>query len=175
MIAHEVGHVIENHHDERITRQVLAQQTLGIGAAVAGNYGQLVSQGGGMLAQAGFLLPNSRDQEREADVVGQRLMAGAGFDPRAAVGLWQNMIAASGGNRPPPWLSTHPNPQSRISELQARAAEPSAYEQARKAGRRALRVIRTVRSDWHSRRSGTLGAHRRRMNQNQHANNEVMQ
>ncbi len=136
VIAHEVGHVVESHHDERITRQALAQQTLGIGAAVAGNYGQLVSQGGGMLAQAGFLLPNSRDQEREADVVGQRLMATAGFDPRAAVGLWQNMIAASDGSRPPPWLSTHPNPQSRISELQARATElVPAYEQARQAGR----------------------------------------
>jgi len=140
VIAHEIGHVIENHHDERITRQLGTQQILGIGAAVAGSrYGQtgsdLVGQLGGMGAQALILLPNSRDQETEADVVGQRLMSSAGFDPRAAVGLWQNMIAAGGG-RPPQWLSTHPDPQSRIGELQARATQlVPVYEQARQAGR----------------------------------------
>ena len=67
----------------------------------------------------------------------QELMARAGFDPRKAVGLWQNMIAASGGNRPPEWLSTHPNPQARISEMQTRAnGLVPLYEQARASGRR---------------------------------------
>ena len=67
---------------------------------------------------------------------GQRMMAQAGFDPRAAVGLWQNMMSA-GGNRPPEWLSTHPDPQARIAELQARANQLlPVYEQARAAGRR---------------------------------------
>ena len=94
------------------------------------------SQGGSILAQTGFLLPGSRAQETEADVVGQRLMAQAGFDPRQAVNLWQNMIAAS-GSRPPQWLSTHPDPQSRIRELQQRAADlVPVYEQARANGRR---------------------------------------
>ena len=89
-----------------------------------------------MLAQTGFLLPGSREQETEADVVGQRLMAQAGFDPRGAVSLWQNMIAA-GGSRQPEWLSTHPNPQNRIGELQARAnGLVPTYEQARASGRR---------------------------------------
>ena len=70
-------------------------------------------------------------------MVGQELMARAGFDPRKAVGLWQNMIAASGGNRSPEWLSTHPNPQARISEMQARAnGLLPLYEQARASGRR---------------------------------------
>ena len=103
---------------------------------LAGDYGQLASQGGSMLAQTGFLLPGSRAQESEADVVGQRLMAQAGFDPRAAVELWQNMIAA-GGSRPPQWLSTHPDPQSRIAELRARAEQlVPTWQQARAAGRR---------------------------------------
>jgi predicted Zn-dependent protease len=63
-------------------------------------------------------------------------MASAGFDPRAAVNLWQNM-AAAGGSRPPEWLSTHPDPQSRLSELAARAnGLLPAYEQARASGRR---------------------------------------
>lgn len=136
VVAHEIGHVVERHHDERITRQRGAAGAVQLLGALAGDYGQLAAQGGSVLAQTGFLLPGSRVQESEADVVGQRLMAQAGFDPRAAVDLWRNMIAA-GGSRPPQWLSTHPDPQSRIAELQSRAAQlVPTWEQARAAGRR---------------------------------------
>ena len=136
VIAHEIGHVISRHHDERITRQMGAAAGVQVLGALAGDYGQLASQGGSILAQTGFLLPGSRQQETEADVVGQQLMAQAGFDPRGAVSLWQNMISA-GGSRPPEWLSTHPNPQARIGERQSRAASlVPTYEQARAAGRR---------------------------------------
>lgn len=141
VIAHEVGHVVSRHHDERITRQYGAQAGLGIlGALVGSQYGtnaaQATQQLGGAALQTAFLLPNSRTQETEADVVGQRLMAEAGFDPREAVGLWQNMISA-GGSQGPEWLSTHPNPQSRIAELGVRAADlVPVYERARSAGRR---------------------------------------
>lgn len=141
VIAHEIGHVVSRHHDERITRQMGAQGALQVLGALAGaRYGEgagnAAMQGGGVLAQAGFLLPGSRQQETEADVVGQQLMAQAGFDPRQAVNLWQNMIAA-GGSRPPQWLSTHPDPQARIAELQQRSAQlVPVYEQSRAAGRR---------------------------------------
>lgn len=141
VIAHEIGHVVSRHHDERITRQLGAQGVLQMVGALAGSrYGEGAAnaavQGGSILAQTGFLLPGSRAQETEADVVGQQLMAQAGFDPRGAVALWQNMIAA-GGSRPPQWLSTHPNPEARIRELQQRAASlVPAYEQARASGRR---------------------------------------
>lgn len=141
VVAHEIGHVMSNHHDERITRQMGAQAGLGIVGAVLGSqYGEGATQAtnelGGAALQTAFLLPGSRAQESEADVVGQQLMASAGFDPRAAVGLWQNMIAAS-DSRPPQWLSTHPDPQSRIGELQSRAGGLlPAWEQARAAGRR---------------------------------------
>lgn len=142
VIAHEIGHVIARHHDERITRQYGAAGALQIvGALLGSRYGEGVGnaamQGGSIAAQAGFLLPGSRAQETEADVVGQQLMAQAGFDPRKAVDLWQNMIAASSGSRPPQWLSTHPNPEARIGELQSRAASlVPVYEQARASGRR---------------------------------------
>ena len=141
VVAHEIGHVIARHHDERITRQYGAAGALQVvGSLLGARYGEGIGnaamQGGSIAAQAGFLLPGSRAQETEADVVGQDLMAKAGFDPRKAVDLWQNMIAA-GGSRPPQWLSTHPNPESRISELQARATGlVPVYEQARAAGRR---------------------------------------
>ena len=140
VLGHEIGHVIARHHEERITRQLGAQQVLGLGAAIAGaRYGQggadMVSQLGGLGVQGAFLLPGSRTQESEADVVGQELMAKAGFDPRQAVSLWQNMIAA-GGARPPQWLSTHPDPQSRIRELDGRATSLlPVYQAARQAGK----------------------------------------
>ena len=139
VLGHEIGHVIARHHEERITRQMGAQTGVGVISALLGaRYGQgaanTANQIGGMTAQTVFLLPGSREQESEADVVGQRLMAQAGFDPRQAVGLWQNMMAAS-GSRSPQWLSTHPDPANRIRELERDA--PSlvpTYEAARKAG-----------------------------------------
>lgn len=86
MIGHEIGHVIARHHEERITRQMGAQTGLAVLGALAGAaYGDgaanTVNQLGGMGAQAAFLLPGSRTQESEADVIGQRLMAQAGFNP----------------------------------------------------------------------------------------------
>ncbi|KLD72654.1 peptidase, partial [Xanthomonas hyacinthi DSM 19077] len=140
VLGHEIGHVIARHHEERITRQLGTQAGLSVLGALAGaRYGgaaaDTVDQVGGMTAQAAFLLPGSRTQESEADVVGQRLMAQAGFDPAQAVDLWKNMMAA-GGQRPPQWLSTHPDPSARIGELQrdVAALEP-VYAQARSAGR----------------------------------------
>ncbi|MGY0560526.1 M48 family metallopeptidase [Luteimonas sp. A277] len=141
VVAHEIGHVTARHHDERITRQYGAAGALQVvGGLLGARYGEGIGnaamQGGSIAAQAGFLLPGSRAQETEADVVGQDLMARAGFDPRKAVDLWQNMISA-GGSRPPEWLSTHPNPEARIGELQARASGlVPVYEQARSSGRR---------------------------------------
>jgi predicted Zn-dependent protease len=141
VIAHEIGHVLSHHHNERITRQAGASGVVQlIGGLLGSRYGSGIAnaavQGGSILAQTGFLLPGSRAQETEADVVGQQLMAQAGFDPRAAVNLWENMIQA-GGSRPPEWLSTHPDPSARISELRSRAAAllPVA-QQAQAQGRR---------------------------------------
>ena len=141
VIAHEIGHVVAHHHDERITRQAGASGVVQlVGALLGSRFGSGVAnaavQGGSILAQTGFLLPGSRAQESEADVVGQQLMARAGFDPRAAVNLWENMIS-QGGSRPPEWLSTHPDPQARISELRSRASQlVPVFEQARAAGKR---------------------------------------
>lgn len=141
VIGHEIGHVIERHHDERVTRQMGAAGAVQLLSVLAGaRYGQsgsqIASQGGSVIAQTGFLLPGTREQETEADVVGQRLMAQAGFDPHQAVDLWQNMLAAS-TSRPPEWLSTHPDPKSRIGELRKRAESlMPVYQQARAAGRK---------------------------------------
>lgn len=140
VLGHEIGHVISRHHEERLTRQMGASGLLQVAGALAGAaYGDsaasAVSQFGAIGAQGLILLPNSRTQESEADIVGQRLMADAGFDPAQAIGLWQNMMAAS-GNRSPQWLSTHPDPANRIRELQRDVpALTPVYQQARQSGR----------------------------------------
>ena len=141
VIGHEIGHVYARHTNERVSRQAATSTGLAVVGAVVGGtrYGQggadLVTQGGGTLAQLGFLLPFSRIQETESDEIGQRLMAQAGFNPAQAVDLWRNMLAAAGG-RSPEWLSTHPDPQNRIRALEARApSQQPVYLEARRAGR----------------------------------------
>jgi predicted Zn-dependent protease len=139
VIGHEIGHVYARHTNERVSRQAATSGALAVVGAIAGSrYGQgaseMVTQGGGTLAQLGLLLPFSRTQETESDQIGQRLMAQAGFDPAQAVDLWENMMSASAG-RNPEWLSTHPDPQNRIQAL--RNAAPAllpVYQAARSAG-----------------------------------------
>lgn len=140
VLGHEIGHVVSRHHEERITRQMGAQAGLSLltilaGAAYGSGAADVTSQLGGTAASV-LMLPNSRTQEAEADVVGQRLMARAGFDPAQAVALWRNMLAQN-SSRPPQWLSTHPDPQARIAELQRDAPSLApVYAAARAAGRK---------------------------------------
>ncbi|WP_305804758.1 M48 family metallopeptidase [Stenotrophomonas sp. YIM B06876] len=140
VLGHEIGHVIARHHEERLTRQMGTSSLLQVAGALAGAaYGDtgtsVVNQFGALGAQGLILLPNSREQESEADIVGQRLMAEAGFDPAQAINLWQNMMAAS-GSRSPQWLSTHPDPSNRIRGLQRDLpALTPVYQQARHEGR----------------------------------------
>ncbi len=121
VIAHEVAHVIAEHGNERVSTQYATQGGLAVLSAFLGGGGgaggQQIMALLGLGAQVGILLPFSRTQESEADVVGLELMARAGFDPRASVALWQNMKAASSGASPAPFLSTHPTNENRIATL----------------------------------------------------------
>ncbi|OUD16300.1 peptidase [Thioflexithrix psekupsensis] len=139
VIGHEIAHVLSNHGNERVSQQFAVEQGLALVQALANvqtETGQLLMGLLGVGAQLGILMPYSRVQESEADILGLHLMARAGFDPRESVALWQNM-ASSGGGDAPEFLSTHPSHQTRISELQN--AIPYAmqlYEQAQRSGRR---------------------------------------
>lgn len=138
VIGHEIGHVLADHGNERISTAFAAQAGLELAAAVAGGtpQGNQVMAALGLGTQVGILLPFSRAQETEADVMGLSLMADAGFDPRQSVDLWRNMEEAAGGSRPPDFLSTHPGPAARIRVLNANMEEAVArYERARAAGR----------------------------------------
>lgn len=143
VLGHEIGHVVYRHAGERVSQQQLAQTGIALAGAYAGRRaspeqvkGLMAALGAG--AQVGVLLPFSRKHESEADRVGQQLMARAGFDPREAATLWQNMARASDAQgRPPQALSTHPDPQARIQDLTARAPSLLAdYQAARAAGKR---------------------------------------
>jgi predicted Zn-dependent protease len=141
VIAHEIAHVVSQHSNERVSQQMAAgvgMQALGAytGSRTSPRNTQLLMSALGLGAQLGVLLPYSRVHEAEADVLGQQYMANAGFDPAAAVTLWQNMINASKGGRPPQLLSTHPDPANRVRELAARAPTlQDEYRAARSSGR----------------------------------------
>jgi predicted Zn-dependent protease len=130
VMGHEIAHALREHAREQASEQSLAQLGL-LGASLAGA-GQNIVNAGGQLYQLGIGLPHSRRQETEADRIGVELAARAGYDPRAAVTLWQKMIQL-GGNRPPEFLSTHPNPESRMHDLQQYAEKVMPlYLQAKK-------------------------------------------
>jgi predicted Zn-dependent protease len=134
VMGHEIAHALREHARERMGRAQMA----GLGAAVA-EIGLEIFSGvrlggaGNTFAQAMFVLPNSRENEQEADRIGVELAARGGYDPRAAIMLWQKMGKASGGGSPPQWLSTHPSNDARIRDLQdySQRVQPL-YEKSRK-------------------------------------------
>jgi predicted Zn-dependent protease len=100
-------------------------------------YRDAVVGGLGVGAQYGVLLPYSRKHESEADVIGQRFMAQAGFDPAEAIKLWQKMAKLSEGQQPPQWMSTHPAHETRIENLKANLPQAKElYLGARVRGKR---------------------------------------
>ncbi len=138
VIGHELAHVQAQHANARMSTQYATSAGLQLAAAVAGakGYGDQQTVMGllGLGAQYGVILPFSRAQESEADIIGLRYMAEAGFDPRESVDLWRNMMASGGGN-PPEFLSTHPSGDTRIGALQQKLPEAMRlYQQAQARG-----------------------------------------
>jgi predicted Zn-dependent protease len=118
VMGHEIAHALREHARERISRQMGTQAAVGIAGALLG-IGDLGQSIAGTVAEVTLNLPNSRLHETESDRIGVELAARAGFDPRAAVTLWEKMAKAGDGSQPPKWLSTHPPHQDRINDLRA--------------------------------------------------------
>lgn len=139
VIGHEIAHVLAKHSNERFSQQALVSTGLQAAQILGGTPTPAKQQLMGLLglgAQVGILLPYSRTQESESDLLGLDLMAAAGFDPRASIALWRNM-AKAGNGAPPEFLSTHPSGTTRMEALQARMPQAlEIYEQARASGRR---------------------------------------
>lgn len=137
VIGHEVSHVLARHGNERVSTTYATQTGLQIVDTLAGgaskdkdNLMALLGLG----AQVGVILPFSRTQESEADLMGLDLVAKSGFDPRASVDLWRAMSAS--GDGVPSFLSTHPASSTRIKDLQNRLpVVMPMYEQARAQGK----------------------------------------
>lgn len=117
VIGHEMAHALREHTRERMSRAYAEQLALA-GVAVATGAGQGVMQLASQVTAVTFQLPHNREQESEADRIGLELMARAGYDPNAAVTLWQKMAKAGGGG-PPEFLSTHPASGTRQQQLKA--------------------------------------------------------
>lgn len=116
IMGHEMAHALREHGRENVSRAYAEQTGLDMLASITG-MGQGAAQLAGLVSQVGFSLPNNRTQETEADLLGLELMARAGYNPQAAISLWQKMNAANSAGTPQ-FLSTHPAPANRISTLQ---------------------------------------------------------
>lgn len=117
VIGHEIAHALREHSRERISR-AYAEQVALAGIALATGASDTTMQLASQISAVTFQLPHSREQEAEADRIGLELMARAGYDPNAAITLWQKMGKLNQGG-PPEFLSTHPSGESRIRDLEA--------------------------------------------------------
>jgi predicted Zn-dependent protease len=127
VMGHEIAHALLRHGAQRMSQQKLGQ--LG---QMAGAMSGMDPQSQQMMQAAmgyGYLLPYARKHETEADAVGLMLAAAACFDPQESVPLWERMSQSSGGQAPPEFSSTHPNPGTRIQNLQALMPKAMEYRQ----------------------------------------------
>jgi predicted Zn-dependent protease len=136
VLGHEVGHVLAEHANERMSTQYATQSGIQVLDVLSGGPSAGKTELLGLLGAGAVTLPFGRVQESESDTIGLELMAKAGFDPAESVALWQNM-AAAGGEQPPEFLSTHPSHGTRIQDLQSEL--PRANELRAAANARGLR------------------------------------
>lgn len=125
VMGHEIAHALLRHGAQRMAQQKLTQvgQMAGAMSGMDPQQQQMVMAAMGY----GYLLPYARKHETEADYVGLMLAAAACFDPEESVPLWERMSAASGGQAPPEFSSTHPNPGTRIQNLKTLMPKAQEY------------------------------------------------
>jgi len=139
VLGHEAAHVTARHAGQKITAQYGVRLGLGlINAVLVGRDmpgRQAIMQLLGVGTQLGAMLPYSRQMESEADTIGMIYMAEAGYEPDAALHLWEHMQAATRGQSPPAFLSDHPSPGDRLASLKGElAAAQQAYAKSPRYG-----------------------------------------
>jgi predicted Zn-dependent protease len=133
VIGHEIAHALREHGREQASHAMAQQVALGVIGAVA-NVPSAALDLAPMVLDVTFNLPHSRTDETEADRIGVELAARAGYDPHAAISLWEKMQKL-GGSQPPQFLSTHPSNESRINDLRAYSEKVMPLYQSAKAGK----------------------------------------
>ncbi len=128
VMGHEIAHALANHTAERMSTAMAANMGIIAVGLMSDKPGQAMAMAAAA-ATVAIKLPNSRASENEADQIGIQLAAKAGYDPRAAITLWQKM-AQVGGGAPPEWLSTHPSDETRLQRLGALVPKMMPYYQA---------------------------------------------
>ena len=129
VMGHEIAHALANHTAERMSVAMAGQAGVLAVGLMSDNPGQTMAAAA-VAAKLAIDLPNSRTAETEADRIGIELAARAGYDPRAAVTLWQKMAKAGGGKAPPAFLSTHPSDDQRQQRLGGLVPKMMPYYQA---------------------------------------------
>jgi predicted Zn-dependent protease len=137
VIGHECAHVSQRHGGQRMSQQIAASLAGGLLGAAIGSEDrrqqQIFMQSFGMISGLG-ILAFSREHEREADALGLRYMAKAGYNPREALQFWRRMAQATAGQaRPPFWLSSHPPDTERIRRIEALIPQVMPLYEAAKA------------------------------------------
>ena len=132
VMGHEISHALREHVREQISQQMGTQAVLGIAGALFG-LGETAQSLGNTVANLTLNLPHSRTDETEADRMGVELAARAGYNPEAAVSLWQKMEKL-GGSQPPQILSTHPSNETRLADLKQYAQKVMPLYIAAKGG-----------------------------------------
>ena len=138
VMGHEIAHALADHTRERMSiamTSAAATTAAAVAITVAGgdDRAALALTGVQLASVVAIQLPNSREGEAEADQIGIELAARAGYDPKAAVTLWEKMGKEGGG--PPEFLSTHPSPQNRAARLAELGAQVAPLYEAAKAGK----------------------------------------
>jgi len=145
VIGHEVAHALARHSAERLSDEraaTVAITAATVALAVLGARSGTTSSGtsaaisiaalaAGAGVNYGILMPMSRKQESEADHIGLVLMAMAGYDPHAAITLWERLAALDKGKKGPQWLSTHPTNDARIADIKSWVPEAMKYYRPR--------------------------------------------
>jgi predicted Zn-dependent protease len=135
VMSHEIAHAVAHHGNERMSQQLLVNMG-GVALSEAlktkkEETQQLAMTAFGVGSQLGVMLPYSRIHEQEADEMGLYFMAMAGFDPQKAPEFWNRMMALNQA-RPPEFLSTHPDPENRIKDLEKHMKKAMEFYEASK-------------------------------------------
>jgi predicted Zn-dependent protease len=122
VMGHEISHALANHTAEKMSVAMATQAGVAAAGIFAEDNAGLIMGAAALAAQYAVQLPNSRTAESEADEIGIQIAAKAGYNPNAAVTLWEKMGAAS-GEGPPQFMSTHPSPTNRQARLRELAPQ----------------------------------------------------